>query len=84
MEERASGTISQGDYERDKVKTMEHTPSVPLNVDMGWHDNKRKVKRCTNCGQKLPQDEQNGFIYRENRYENLWRFWKNKSKRIIT
>ena len=42
---------------------MEHTPSMPLNVDMGWHDNKRKVKRCTNCGQKLPQDEQKGSDY---------------------
>ena len=42
---------------------MGHTPSLPLNVDMGWCDNKRKAKRCISCGQKLPQAEQEGNDY---------------------
>lgn len=42
----------------------EHFPSVPLNVDMNWDDNKGPtIKKCINCYERLPDAEQSGSSY---------------------
>ncbi len=43
---------------------MEHTPSVPIDVEMGWaHSQKPSKKCCMSCGAKLPESEQSGSDY---------------------